>query len=1737
MRSLRKRRRGVLLLVVLGMLAMFAMIGLTFVMLTGQARRIAEVGRSMDVQYVSPRDDLDRAMAQVARGSTSTMSAIGPHSLLEDLYGPYTRTGGRISSVNDIYLLPGTNGPVLEIASTGVSNPEQCGGCVLTMLNGPAAGTSARILAYLPSSAARPRSRFQVLPTENLDYNQISAFLRSGGGQINYIINGAEFSGRGLGINTGTGQVADTSLQPGLHRAQGWNAITGEANEDYDAPDHQNMLLAMVKGRIFPTGATSATEDTVSVPVPSLHRPDLARFMSGRSASAADMRYYLLRPMQRSLDGRTTIHRGFTGSNPSSRGFNAQWDGLRASGDFSWDVDNDGDGVADSVWVDLGMSVRSTADGRLYKPLFAILCTDLDGRLNLNAHGCIAQLSAEYYAPSAAGSAWAENGRFPSYQKYAESINPPPAIPGTGMTSAALPHGLGIGPAEINLRALFDYANPASTAIPTDLRSLWFGRTVSTYGYVEGRYGEGSSTARPGLYNGQTPFTYWLWGRDFAYQYLMLANSTYWAMGAFDSYGTPPDWNGNASIGVDLAGRPIYWGMGERRDYAMNSPYEMNLFHDSAWRTNRSPLRTIDNPFTLAELERILRPYDVDSATLPSRLLLLTSNSATNLTGSSLLARAADVTTDSWDLPCAPVAIPPEWQYNGPALHLLNVLQRKIARNGGTLVGDDLVRRARQLLPFEMLSGLRMNLNRPLGNGRDDNNNNVVDEAEENESPQRITYCDVDSRGQLRQNLADLDLSNGMALDDDPRTPAASVADRKSARQFFARNLYVLGLLVCDEYGFGKGRPQADTVGRDTKRMLAQWAVNVVDFFDRDSIMTRFDYDNDPFDADGWNPPGHDRDWNSPGGRGGIVFGCERPELLLTETLAFHDRRTEDRDDEQPDEGQEAAKTDDADEQKRDTEFDQRLRPQGSLFIELYNPWSRYEAPSGEIHTLKGGIPAVDLSRTTPAPTTGAAPGTAPRQDPVWQILVTKRRFNLPKADTPDPEEVDALGEENPKAERAIYFANPAGLPATADCEARVRHYSSTAATGVATPSVPPLQAGEYAVVGPGRSGAQESTTYLGFLVDKFVGDEATRRIVLRPHADATRERTVEVLANNHDLPATLTTIKSPAAIIVDRSNKEDLTVPPRLCISEPVDGYAQDATAEYDTESATYRYAPVIDVPVDLTREQDDIAEAVLEPKGMTECIRVLHLRRLANPLKPYDGRVRIGTASNPDYNPYRTVDSIPVDLVTFNGTALPNELEMAGRTPKEYDVLDTRERGEHKVDARPNVWRQEPWDEGDQNYTPLPVLAKMSRPAAPANHNYDKPFMHTLGYLNSWYGELTPRPKDEFHRGDPPEPFPWLVWNNRPFYSAYELLYVPGTICWGGKDFPFSSDRLLRYSDFGALAPTTADNYAKPVAMAERRQNWPYRHLQDYFESRVPLTMPDFAELAPPPIALYRILDYVGVPSRYVGTQIQLDPRQLTNYNVEHYFHAPFNWVSAYRDPGRVNINTVYSYDVFRAVMNNTAAPESELLSLWDKVVRSRRADAVTAAPGGQKNNFLTDVMRRMLTINPNVPSRFGNPFRSYAGGTLRHETVRTALRNRGIENEVHATLLRADPDTGGSGGTPLKPLFRNDSTEPCRAGYANPYFRFQNYTRLANMITTRSNVYAVWITVGYFQVRQPDNNDATLYPDGWELGQELGMDSGEVRRHRAFYIFDRTIPVGFVRGQDLNYEKALRLRRYIE
>ena len=76
------------------------------------------------------------------------------------------------------------------------------------------------------------------------------------------------------------------------------------------------------------------------------------------------------------------------------------------------------------------------------------------------------------------------------------------------------------------------------------------------------------------------------------------------------------------------------------------------------------------------------------------------------------------------------------------------------------------------------------------------------------------------------------------------------------------------------------------------------------------------------------------------------------------------------------------------------------------------------------------------------------------------------------------------------------------------------------------------------------------------------------------------------------------------------------------------------------------------------------------------------------------------------------------------------------------------------------------------------------------------------------------------------------------------------------------------------------------------------------------------------------------------------------------------------------------------------------------------------------------------------------------------------------------------------------------------------------------MGNMVTTRSSVFAIWITVGYFQVDQFGR-----------LGAEIADESGGVVRNRGFYIVDRSIPVAFEPGKNHNVDNAVLVRSIIE
>ncbi len=1673
-----KTRRGVLLLVILALLAMFALVAVAFVVLTGRALTGAKQIQQIDQHLDQPDQDLERAAMQILRGTNNPASVIGPHSLLEDVYGngwAYGLMRDNSIPATDPTMQTVCGGQLVEFTAS-ITNPARYVGNVLTMLDGPAVGQSTRIVGYNSSN-----NRFQIVAFQDTTTTNLITYCNTVAAtdNPNYAINGTPFSGTGFGYNSTLGNLEawdpdgphpgppdpwpyallpnPTAFQPNAGLSYTDPAGPGGANEDYDAVDFQNMLLG---AQIPLTGGAVAT-------IPSLHRSALVNYWAttGDPTTWYDTdplvrvplhRKVILRPLAEDhfddtdgdgifdfndINGNNVFDPGelpaephFTGSNPF---FDPAWDGVPAAGvTAQWDVDNDGDGVADSVWVDLGMPARSTPDGRLYKPLFAILCLDMDGRLNLNAHGCLAQTDNTYGNP---------------VQPTTEIPipNPNATFAGSPIPQPTLPRGQGYGPADVNLRPLFQgLADP----------DVAYSAIFTGDGTWDGRYG---GPQQPGL-AGNDPLSY---NQHFDYP------NNY--PSAPFSYGSPPDMKAQMAVGLDLRGQPLYAMLGGIWTNAgSDDPYELNLSQNTS-RGLSSPSAAPDNPFSVAELERLLRPFDRDATRLPDRLAQLTylydDPDDTPDEGfqpypvfPTPYTNRHNITTESWSLPCPSVALPPELRAFGLPKHVTDLLAAK----GVTANWDD-------LFPPELLAGLRMDINRPFGNGRDgdgidNDNDDLVDETDETTGCNGVVDEPTEAFNgenftQFDQNGDPItpvfcDPSNGSDVDGDGM-PGAAI-DRKLARQLHARHLYVMMLLLMNY-----------TPDADDARQVAQWAVNIVDFRDRDSIMTPFEYDIKPFTDDDasaptpipgtWDVDGDlatDEHNTTPAVERGVVWGCERPELLITETLAFHDRRTEDL----ATDPTLKKTTDDptGTPPDNDDDFDQVWKPEGSLFIELYNPWTTLEPQSGELYeTTHGGV---DLTRHD-------------GNSPTWRLLIVDGK------DLRDPD--DPAGTTKwPTFERSVYFVDSTvTLPTDDNSKVKFRPEDAQVL------KIAPILPGRYMVIGPGEPGdTVTSTTYIGFADGKDPGTPgSSRRIELKPDNDPDTTGQVAVVsvggttAGNNDL--TDVTIQNTVAVVVNS--------PRRLSISELDGGYAGLYTSD-----PTSALDPPTDQGTDPANPSNPLwngADVKLKNNGRFNEVKIVHLQRLANPL----------IAHHLDTNPYRTIDSMPIDLTSFNGVTIavdngPNTV--VAETGDDSAMLLTRERGEHNDTANPNnLWTQEPYGNSPKdNVNNIPVDPT-------ATHYFDEKLHHTLGYLNDDFG--LPRGTAGYV-GDPPQqttgpppetkgPFPWLTWNNRPFVSQLELMLVPK---WR------SSQLLQEYGlDAGGAAPYT--NYHEP-----------FPHMISFFyDSHLPGDTPNWK--------LYRLLDYLHVPSRFVGTELQANPANCVGGT--HSFHPPFNRISNYRDPGKINLNTIFSETVFDGLMNDFPGVD------WQRFRRSRRGYGVDGDD--------------ITSVDNAWPTRFVRPFRSAAAADLvplddmKPQTL--PKQTPPDLREIRATLLRSDAVLPTD--TSSIPLFDFTSTNDYDDTDRNPFFRYQGIQRLGNLVTTRSNVYAVWITVGYFEVAPAPNDpvtgvsDPAIYPDGYALGAELGSDTGEINRHRAFYMFDRSIPVAFQRGKDLNVEKAVLLRRFIE
>jgi hypothetical protein len=1542
--SSRDARRGVILIVVLALLTLFAIVGLSFVLYAqaeAESSRLSKESFTLRQPLESPDRMWSFALSQLLYDcpddATGVYSGLRGHSLARSMYG-----FDNYIDANNNYV------------------PNQ------TAFNGPGRNVFATVTT--PFGTTSPETQlvnYTFYPNDPLAAGQLHDPER-------------------------LGWRAGLTANP--------NVVTGGANVPYTYPDLNNMYLAAINagGQVL---------------MPSFHRPWL--FGSNQPATNPNWeqttfgKYLTLRP--RPVDQLTNAQLLAAGlpaplpdlatlTPPQQALLNTTIATLQANNQLlPYPEDNGGDvknlywlpGGNDSYWVDLGYPVQVAPDGRKYKPMFAFFITDLDNRINLNAHG---------------------------------------NIRGGMTTGGPFSHvsNQGWGKWEVNIGNVLNTQNGnALTAQGPEWVNLFLGVPATGPGAfnmvtVPGKYGwdgkpndlsVGNNTSPPGrtthIY-GQVDFDATQEFNNFAqtqFTPVLPGQALGWALGnaplsnsfpVFPS-GTPagplgvPGGYGNGYT-IPVPPPPFPPFMQGDTPERLNHPSIYNVMWPAHDINAANPTFAPDNrpflddrrfsPFEMKALLNSNLTVDPNAAgaygTAPQManfalksplglLLPFNFNDPLDIAGS--LRRRRLVTTISYDVD-VPGLIP--WLFD-PNNTLGGLAQPTY---GATLLPANPLPTPNPVRPLIDDPDLTAS-HAPYGaaqyfpdpNGKITSRLNPPPQNSEFNIPQQpITVQGADWRSSVPVGInalnqlqaiqtqalvaqgllppgfqfpppsARLDLSPlgfpsfpqypdpSLGRTDDGGALQAQTLFATTARQRYADAIYRRLLMICGVPATRANIPTDDELM--PRRWLAQLAVNIVDFIDSDDISTPFNFftqadaNNDPT----YNPWAGDADTLTPNKELAAprywVFGIELPKVALNEVLV---------------------------------EYALPAPPPKTVTI---NVWTEL------INTMPAPAsfpPTVDPNDALPIPLAVAA-GALPAQTayapyrvvvagkdtngggPLWTRLVNG---------TPPPAGPPFIPYNN---DNVLGANNPANTRSYTD---------QGAASGFLS----------------GNTWQWNGTAWGAAVVPTNIGPG--QFFILGPGPDK-------------------------AANFPDAAK----TIPTNMGLSNALP--TKDMTYTANVNTANGQLLPPDNAPLTVL------------------------LRRLANPRLPYNPYLTAPAGGPPapaptlqypalPYNPYITIDymeSIPLN--GYNPANLPGKPYYASRGKRQpygaYTDAATAANSQ-VVDQGPGLQGRKP-----------PITD------------------HTFGNLNIQGYNTTVNPPVALTF-----PYDWLVHLDRQLVSPVELLHVSGY-------HPHELTHKFILPDPNPLNPP---NPVQPW------QAWvKYKHLAPWFDQSS---------------RLYRLLELIESGDRAYGMQ------------------------PSGRRPGRININTVWDKEILMALLDpQTANSFNEAVSgdvtqMFNYLMLGRTPNIATTGLSAGDRPFWGMGMGNIPFATPPGPPA---PDQFFANGSGINDTF---LR---VQNPAGVLPSAQDP-TGGSDpvtGRPLPRLFEHPrALNPLGVNgvdqvLGHPYFRYEPLNKIYNNLTTRSNVFAVWCTMGYFEVLDDSTRPV-------KLGAEIGKAAGTNIRHRFFGVVDRT------------------------
>ena len=191
------------------------------------------------------------------------------------------------------------------------------------------------------------------------------------------------------------------------------------------------------------------------------------------------------------------------------------------------------------------------------------------------------------------------------------------------------------------------------------------------------------------------------------------------------------------------------------------------------------------------------------------------------------------------------------------------------------------------------------------------------------------------------------------------------------------------------------------------------------------------------------------------------------------------------------------------------------------------------------------------------------------------------------------------------------------------------------------------------------------------------------------------------------------------------------------------------------------------------------------------------------------------------------------------------------------------------------------------------------------------------------------------------------------------------------------------------------------------------------------------------------------------------------------------------------------------------------------------------VQAAPGDAAGTVLPqNPPRRLFQVLDVDP--ISNAGQSPLGIVPDHNTVLGLGLTNPVANLVLPAFATGQPipndfvSAALGGNVPPNWIPGNGSLRDTRQ---HPYFRTEWLQKMLNLTTVRTHQYAVWVTVGFFEVKTVGNPQLAPDPGQYTSAYDiLGPEITTIPRVKKFFVIDRTRAPGFNPGSPIDYRRLI-------